>query len=45
MVSRAPEEWSTSRRRTHGLISMMDVPGADPIQIYQPKHDIAYKLK
>ena len=28
----------------YGLVTTMDVPGADPIQIYQPKHQIAYKL-
>lgn len=27
-----------------GLITMLDVPGADPIMLYQPKHEIAYPL-
>ncbi len=26
----------------YGLVSMLDVPGADPIQIYQPRHRTAY---
>jgi predicted enzyme related to lactoylglutathione lyase len=28
----------------YGLITMLDVPGTDPIQIYQPKHALAYNL-
>jgi catechol 2,3-dioxygenase-like lactoylglutathione lyase family enzyme len=27
-----------------GLVTMMDVPGADPIMLYQPKHETAYDL-
>jgi catechol 2,3-dioxygenase-like lactoylglutathione lyase family enzyme len=27
-----------------GLITRMDVPGADPIMLYQPKHPTAYDL-
>ena len=27
-----------------GLVTMMDVPGADPIMLYQPKHTLAYSL-
>jgi predicted enzyme related to lactoylglutathione lyase len=27
-----------------GLTTMLDVPGADPIMLYQPKHKIAYTL-
>jgi catechol 2,3-dioxygenase-like lactoylglutathione lyase family enzyme len=26
----------------YGLVSMLDVPGADPIQLYQPRHATAY---
>src|SRR6478735_6963135 len=28
----------------YGLVTTMNVPGADPIQIYEPRHQIAYKL-
>ena len=28
----------------YGLATMMDVPGADPIQLYQPRHATAYDL-
>lgn len=28
----------------YGLTSMLDVPGADPIQLYQPRHVTAYNL-
>ena len=28
----------------YGLTSMLDVPGADPIQLYQPRHLTAYDL-
>lgn len=28
----------------YGLVTMVDVPGADPIQLYQPKHALAYDL-
>ena len=27
-----------------GLVTMMEVPGADPIMLYQPKHPTAYNL-
>lgn len=27
-----------------GLTTLLDVPGADPIMLYQPKHEVAYKL-
>jgi predicted enzyme related to lactoylglutathione lyase len=27
-----------------GLITMMEVPGADPIMVYQPQHQTAYDL-
>ncbi|HZB40202.1 MAG TPA: VOC family protein [Ilumatobacter sp.] len=27
-----------------GLTTMMDVPGADPIMIYEPRHPTAYEL-
>jgi hypothetical protein len=27
-----------------GLVTMLDVPAADPIMIYQPKHKLAYTL-
>jgi catechol 2,3-dioxygenase-like lactoylglutathione lyase family enzyme len=27
-----------------GQVTMMDVPGADPIMLYQPKHRTAYNL-
>jgi catechol 2,3-dioxygenase-like lactoylglutathione lyase family enzyme len=26
----------------YGLVTMLDVPGADPIQLYQPRHTTAY---
>jgi predicted enzyme related to lactoylglutathione lyase len=28
----------------YGLVTAVDVPGADPIQIYQPRHRTAYDL-
>jgi catechol 2,3-dioxygenase-like lactoylglutathione lyase family enzyme len=28
----------------YGLVTTMDVPGADPIQLYQPRHQTAYGL-
>jgi hypothetical protein len=28
----------------YGLISMLEVPGIDPIQLYQPSHPTAYNL-
>jgi catechol 2,3-dioxygenase-like lactoylglutathione lyase family enzyme len=28
----------------YGLFVMMEVPGADPIQLYQPLHPVAYSL-
>jgi hypothetical protein len=28
----------------YGLVTTMEVPGADPIQLYQPKHETAYGL-
>jgi catechol 2,3-dioxygenase-like lactoylglutathione lyase family enzyme len=28
----------------YGLVAMVDVPGADPIQLYQPRHEVAYTL-
>jgi hypothetical protein len=28
----------------YGFVTMLDVPGADPIQLYQPKHTVAYTL-
>jgi catechol 2,3-dioxygenase-like lactoylglutathione lyase family enzyme len=28
----------------YGLVTMLDVPGADPIQLYQPRHETAYAL-
>jgi catechol 2,3-dioxygenase-like lactoylglutathione lyase family enzyme len=27
-----------------GLTRMLDVPGADPIQLYEPRHQTAYRL-
>jgi len=30
--------------QSYGLTTMLDVPGADPIILYQPKHKIAYTL-
>ncbi len=27
-----------------GLVTMLEVPGADPIQVYQPRHATAYDL-
>jgi catechol 2,3-dioxygenase-like lactoylglutathione lyase family enzyme len=28
----------------YGLVTMLEVPGADPIQLYQPTHPTAYDL-
>lgn len=28
----------------YGITAMVEVPGADPIMIYQPRHEIAYDL-
>ena len=28
----------------YGLVTMLDVPGADPVMVYQPKHEVAYTL-
>jgi catechol 2,3-dioxygenase-like lactoylglutathione lyase family enzyme len=30
--------------RGFGLTTMMDVPGADPVMLYQPVHELAYRL-
>lgn len=30
--------------RGFGLTAMLDVPGADPIMLYQPNHPVAYTL-
>jgi predicted enzyme related to lactoylglutathione lyase len=30
--------------RGYGLVTMLDVPGAGPIQLYQPRHATAYTL-
>ena len=30
--------------RGFGLVTMLDVPGADPITLYQPTHAVAYDL-
>ncbi|MGE0000029.1 MAG: VOC family protein [Ilumatobacteraceae bacterium] len=27
-----------------GLVTLMDVPGADPMGLYQPRHEVAYTL-
>ena len=32
------------RDEGYGLATEIEVPGADPIQIYEPRHQIAYKL-
>jgi catechol 2,3-dioxygenase-like lactoylglutathione lyase family enzyme len=29
----------------YGLVTMLEVPGADPIQLYQPRHTTAYDLR
>lgn len=28
----------------YGLVTMLEVPGADPIQLYEPRHEVAYGL-
>jgi hypothetical protein len=28
----------------YGLVTMLEVPGADPIMLYEPRHEIAYEL-
>jgi catechol 2,3-dioxygenase-like lactoylglutathione lyase family enzyme len=35
---------SPIRDEGYGLTTMMDLPGADPIQLYQPRHSTAYDL-
>jgi catechol 2,3-dioxygenase-like lactoylglutathione lyase family enzyme len=30
--------------RGFGLVTMMEVPGADPILLYEPRHAVAYDL-
>jgi catechol 2,3-dioxygenase-like lactoylglutathione lyase family enzyme len=30
--------------RGWGLVTMMTVPGADPMMLYQPRHQVAYNL-
>jgi catechol 2,3-dioxygenase-like lactoylglutathione lyase family enzyme len=32
------------RDEGYGLVTDMEVPGADPIQLYEPRHQIAYNL-
>lgn len=32
------------RDEGYGIVASLDVPGADPIQLYQPRHDLAYGL-
>lgn len=27
-----------------GRVAMLEVPGADPIQLYEPRHEVAYRL-
>lgn len=29
----------------YGLVAMLEVPGADPIQLYEPRHALAYRLE
>jgi hypothetical protein len=29
----------------YGLVAMLDVPGADPIQLYEPRHPTAFDLE
>jgi len=29
----------------YGLIAMLEVPGADPMMLYEPKHQLAYTLR
>jgi catechol 2,3-dioxygenase-like lactoylglutathione lyase family enzyme len=33
------------RDEGYGLVTMLDVPGADPIQLYEPRHELAYRLE
>ncbi len=28
----------------YGLITLIDVPGADPIMLYEPRHEVAYTM-
>jgi catechol 2,3-dioxygenase-like lactoylglutathione lyase family enzyme len=35
---------SDVRDEGYGLVTMLDVPGADPIQLYEPRHEVAYRL-
>jgi len=30
--------------RGYGLVTMLDVPGADAVQLYEPRHALAYTL-
>jgi catechol 2,3-dioxygenase-like lactoylglutathione lyase family enzyme len=32
------------RDEGYGLVATLDVPGADPIQLYEPRHELAYPL-
>jgi hypothetical protein len=41
---RLPSGTSPILDRGFGLTTMLDVPGADPIMLYQPNHPVAYTL-
>jgi len=28
----------------YGLVAMLEVPGTDPVQLYEPRHPVAYSL-
>ena len=34
-----------ARDEGYGLVAMLEVPGADPIQLYEPRHEVAYRLE
>jgi catechol 2,3-dioxygenase-like lactoylglutathione lyase family enzyme len=33
------------RDEGYGLVTTLDVPGADPMQLYEPRHELAYPLE
>lgn len=33
------------RDEGYGLVATLDVPGTDPIELYEPRHEVAYRLE
>ncbi len=44
LEGRAPRSPCRVTDQGYGLVTMLDVPGADPISLYQPRHRTAYDL-